>query len=154
MKNKGFTLVEPIEIMVSPDEKGTFVGEFVEPLTRGVYKLWAIAVDDRGAQSEPTSPKIVLIQTWWGARILSLLSVFIPLLALLFLLALLIMYTRILYKDLLYKDLLYKELLAGIFLLHHSFHVRVIFTYLIPLLFFAFICCRIKHTGCLEDAHY
>lgn len=87
-KTKG----EPIEIMVSPDEKGNFVGEFVEPFTRGVYKLWAIAVDYRGAQSEPTSPKIVLIQTWWGARILSLLSVFIPLLALLFLLALLIMY--------------------------------------------------------------
>lgn len=87
-KTKG----EPIEIMVSPDDKGNFIGEFAEPLTRGVYKLWAIAVDDRGAQSEPTSPKIVLIQTWWGARILSLLSVFIPLLALLFLLALLIMY--------------------------------------------------------------
>lgn len=87
-KTKG----EPIEIIVVPDDKGDFIGEFTEPFTRGVYKLWAIAVDYRGAQSEPTSPKIVLIQTWWGARIVSLLSVFVPLLALLFLLALLIMY--------------------------------------------------------------
>lgn len=56
----------------------------------GAYDLTAIAVDRRGAQSEPTAPKTVLINASWlrsiGGTIISFLAIAIPVLGLLFLL--------------------------------------------------------------------
>lgn len=82
---------EPITKSVNADDGGNFVAVISgKEIPKGVYKLTAIAVDKRGAQSEPTSPRTVLVKTSWLESIMSkatkILAFLIPLLALLFLL--------------------------------------------------------------------
>jgi hypothetical protein len=87
---------EVLEVITKPNAKGEFLGAFAGPVTRGVYKLSAISVDERGAQSNPTSAKTVLVKTSWlmsfGSKALSALSVLVPIFGLLLLIILLVLY--------------------------------------------------------------
>lgn len=81
---------------VKSDEKGDFVMIAEEKLKDGVYKLWAEVVDERGARSEKSEEIVVAVKRPALFRIGSLavefLSVVIPLVALIILLAITLLY--------------------------------------------------------------
>ncbi len=71
------------------DSSGEFVGEIeTDKIRDGIYRLTAIAIDNRGAESEPSEFESVFVGSSllisMGAFALKLLSVIIPLLALFF----------------------------------------------------------------------
>jgi hypothetical protein len=73
------------------DDNGNFsIAVNTQGLVSGAYDLTAVTVDKRGAQSEPTIAKTVLINASWlrtiGSGILSFLAIAIPAVALIFLL--------------------------------------------------------------------
>jgi len=80
---------EPKSHSVKSDKDGefTFVGE--NRLKDGIYKLWAEVVDERGARSEQSEKVIIAVERPVFIRIgswaVGFLSVFIPLVALIFL---------------------------------------------------------------------
>ena len=89
--------LENVEMYTSVDDSGHFIGAIdSNKFKSAVYKLTATTVDSRGAQSVPTSEKTVTVIASWfktqSGRLLNLLSIFIPILALLFLLLFIILY--------------------------------------------------------------
>ncbi len=84
------------EESVSADDKGAFTAVFDQKLASGAYKLVAVATDRRGAQSEPSTEKTVLVKTAWivsvGAKLMSTLAVVVPVVALLVALVLLVLF--------------------------------------------------------------
>lgn len=82
---------EPLHKDTKVDSDGNFSATLdVGDLTSGAYDLTAITIDKRGAQSEPTAPKTVLVNTGWLSAIFSglikFLAVAVPVLGLIFLL--------------------------------------------------------------------
>jgi hypothetical protein len=82
---------------VSVGEDGTFsLAVNTDKLSSGAYDLTAVAVDKRGARSEPTDAETVLINANWlqslGSSLLSFLAVAVPVIALLVLLWLAVMH--------------------------------------------------------------
>lgn len=81
---------------VKSDEGGNFVLIAEEKLKDGIYKIWAEVVDERGARSEKSEEIVIAVKRPALFRIGSLavefLSVFIPLIALIILLAILLLY--------------------------------------------------------------
>ena len=81
---------EPQSFIVKTDEQGKFVFVGDEKLRDGIYKLWVEVIDDRGARSEATEKFKVLVQPtklWQvGNTTINILSIVVPLFALVFLL--------------------------------------------------------------------
>jgi hypothetical protein len=88
--------VEPLVRTVKADGDGVFTTAVdTAKLQSGAYDLTAVAMDDRGARSERTAPKTVLINASWlqtvGSTLVSALAVAVPVVALLILLAIALM---------------------------------------------------------------
>lgn len=83
---------EPQVYSVTADENGIFTFIPDTALTQGVYRLSAIAIDQYGAQSERSDEISIVVQLPGymaiGSFVVSILSVFVPLLALLVVLVL------------------------------------------------------------------
>jgi len=81
-------MTEPQHYTVNSDDKGEFVFIPDGPLTMGVYTISALAIDQYGARSLPSDTvRIAVEQAGYialGSFLINILSVFIPLLALLF----------------------------------------------------------------------
>jgi uncharacterized protein YnzC (UPF0291/DUF896 family) len=77
--------------VTTADHNGNFTYIHEDKLRDGVYTMWAEAVDQRGARSNPTQKYTIVVQQphWWkiGTLTANILSVIIPLLALIFFLA-------------------------------------------------------------------
>ena len=88
---------EPQSYIVKADEIGKFTFVAEEKLRDGIYQVWAEVIDDRGARSEPTEKLKVLVQPTklWrvGTMTSNVLSIVIPLVALLFLLVFVVWYS-------------------------------------------------------------
>jgi hypothetical protein len=86
---------EPIEISVKSDREGSFSGIF-EEIPNGAYKLYAVAEDKRGAQSEHSPEKAVVVGlstiASWGSSLVRFLVVILPILALIVLVILLVLW--------------------------------------------------------------
>ena len=82
--------------IVKSDKDGRFTFIANEKLKDGVYKLWAEAVDGRGARSKPTEKVTIAVKQPTilkiGAGMVTILTVAIPLVALIILLLALIWY--------------------------------------------------------------
>ncbi|PWB38916.1 MAG: hypothetical protein C3F02_01500 [Parcubacteria group bacterium] len=82
---------------VSSDKEGKFTFIADQKLADGLYQLWAEVIDQRGAKSSPSEkltvmvqpPKIVRVGSW----VVSILSVIIPLIALVFLLVFMLIFS-------------------------------------------------------------
>lgn len=88
---------DPVTMTVVVGEDGLFVGAIESSkLKSGVYRLSAVSVDSRGAESVPTQEKTVLVNASWfralGASLTNILSVLVPILSLLFLLIFVVLY--------------------------------------------------------------
>ncbi|MBX4195612.1 hypothetical protein KW796_01490 [Candidatus Parcubacteria bacterium] len=88
--------ISPFTKDTKSDDSGDFsLSLDTKGMESGAYDLTAIAIDRRGAQSEPTAPKTVLINAGWlrsiGSTILTVLAIAVPVLALLFLLFIIFM---------------------------------------------------------------
>lgn len=81
-------------LAIKSDENGAFSFTAPERLAAGTYRLSARVLDDRGASSLPSEEIKINVQApgWWtaGVQIITLLSVLIPLVALVFALAFLL----------------------------------------------------------------
>lgn len=81
---------EPQTFTVKSDSQGNFTFIPEEKLKDGVYQLWIKVSDERGASSETTDQLTILVQqpNWWkfGVLMTNVLSVVIPLIALVILL--------------------------------------------------------------------
>lgn len=81
---------EPQSSTVSVDDTGNFIYIAGQRLSDGVYRLWAESIDERGAKSKSTDKYKVIVQAprilRIGSLAVSVLSVIIPLIALVFLL--------------------------------------------------------------------
>jgi hypothetical protein len=81
---------------VQSDEKGKFTAIFGSKLASGAYKMTAIAIDKRGAQSAPTAEKSVLVKVSWllslGSSLISTLALIVPILALVFVVVFIFVY--------------------------------------------------------------
>lgn len=79
------------------DEKGNFSFLDSEKLKEGIHFSWVEVEDDRGAKSGPSEKVSILIKqpTFWkiGSFMIAVLSIIIPLIALLIILTLLLLYT-------------------------------------------------------------
>lgn len=79
---------EPIEVVTKVDSSGEFSALFEDELARGTYHLWGITEDRRGARSEPSSEKIVVVKTGWirsiATSVMSTLAIVVPIVALIF----------------------------------------------------------------------
>lgn len=80
---------EPESFVFKADENGKFVFVAEEKLREGIYQMWAEVIDERGARSEPSEKLKIIVQPtklWrWGTLTANVLSIIIPLVALLFL---------------------------------------------------------------------
>lgn len=80
---------EPQSFVFKTDENGKFVFVAEEKLREGIYQMWAEVIDERGARSEPSEKFKIIVQPtklWrWGTLTANVLSIIIPLVALLFL---------------------------------------------------------------------
>jgi hypothetical protein len=78
------------------DENGLFVFSINDKFEGGSYKVWALAIDSRGAKSNPSEKLTILMEEPMylkiGSFVISLISVLIPILALIFLLIFLILW--------------------------------------------------------------
>ncbi|MEK7510377.1 MAG: cohesin domain-containing protein [Patescibacteria group bacterium] len=78
------------------DDKGRFILTPNEKLKEGIYKLWAEAVDERGAKSEPGEKITVVVERpallRIGSQAVELLAIVTPLVALIILLGALLWY--------------------------------------------------------------
>jgi len=78
----------PDEVVVKSDSTGDFSALFDKEFPRGTYRLWAVTEDKRGARSEPSVEKSVVISTGWlisiATSIMSTLAIAIPIAALAF----------------------------------------------------------------------
>lgn len=87
---------EPQNYIVKTDTSGRFAFVAEEKLKDGNYQLWAEVIDERGARSEASEKLKVLVQPTklWQIGIMTsnILSVTIPLIALLFLLVFMVWY--------------------------------------------------------------
>ncbi len=85
---------EPQSFIFKTDEAGKFVFVAEEKLREGIYQMWAEVIDERGARSEATEKFKILVQPtklWrWGTLTANVLSIIIPLVALLILFVLMI----------------------------------------------------------------
>lgn len=88
---------EPVETVVLSDETGMFTFIPAGRLSRGVYELSAVAVDEFGAQSEMSEVARIIVQPPGYVRIgstaVSVLSILVPLIALIALLGFTAWYT-------------------------------------------------------------
>ena len=86
----------PLEVIAKSDSAGDFSAFFDQDLVRGTYRLWAVAEDKRGARSEPSIEKSVLVKTGWlistATSIMSTLAIAIPIAALVFLFVFITLY--------------------------------------------------------------
>ena len=88
---------DEVTTTVDADSTGAFVGTIDgSKLVSGVYKLTAVAVDNRGAESLPSTPKTIFVNAGWfeslGATLSKFLSLTIPILALIFFLVFLALF--------------------------------------------------------------
>ena len=81
----------PISHIIQSGGDGKFSFSLAEKIAEGKYKLWAEVIDERGARSNPTDKLSTEIQkpAFWrmGLMAINVLSIIIPLIALVFLLA-------------------------------------------------------------------
>ncbi|HVY56000.1 MAG TPA: hypothetical protein VHC46_09620, partial [Thermodesulfobacteriota bacterium] len=79
---------DPFTQTVTSDNQGNWAVVFDSELPSGAYKLTAVAMDKRGAQSEPSPEKVVLVRTSWlislGYSVMSALAITVPIAALAF----------------------------------------------------------------------
>ncbi|MBT7553353.1 hypothetical protein HN670_02695 [bacterium] len=82
---------------VQSDEEGLFIFAAEEKIDEGKYKLWVEAIDSRGARTLPSDKLDIEIQrpAFWriGSMAINVLSIIIPLIALVFLLIFLAMFS-------------------------------------------------------------
>jgi len=82
--------------IIKSDKDGNFTFIADEKLKDGIYKLWAEAIDERGARSNPTEKVTIVIEQpailKIGTRAVTILTVIVPLVALIILLLALIWY--------------------------------------------------------------
>lgn len=87
---------EPKTYTVDTDENGRFVYISKERLGDGLYEIWAQSLDSRGARSYATEKIVFTVRDplviRLGSKAINVLSVFIPLVALLFALVLVVWY--------------------------------------------------------------
>ncbi len=87
---------EPQSQIVKSDNNGNFTFITEERLKDGIYKLWAEAVDERGARSKPTDKVTIVVEQpailKIGGRAVTILAIAVPILALIILLLALIWY--------------------------------------------------------------
>ncbi len=88
---------DEVSIIVNTDSAGGFSGSIDgSKLTSGVYKLTAVSIDSRGAESLHSTSKVVLVNAGWfesiGVGLTKFFSLAIPLLALIFFLIFLALY--------------------------------------------------------------
>lgn len=87
---------EPQSQIIKSDNNGNFTFIAKEKLRDGIYKLWAEAVDERGARSKPTDKVTIVVEQpailKIGSRAVTILAVVVPLVALIILLLALIWY--------------------------------------------------------------
>ncbi|CAN5131280.1 hypothetical protein BH11PAT3_BH11PAT3_3320 [soil metagenome] len=88
---------DPISQIVSVNEQGVFEETFdTHALESGAYTLTVISIDSRGAQSLPTDEKKFSVNTNWfnkfAKKIVGILSVLIPIIALLFFIVYIVLY--------------------------------------------------------------
>ncbi len=80
----------PRSYFVKSDDNGDFTYIHEEKLKDSVYSMWAEVIDQRGARSKATQNYTIVVDQpqWWkiGTLTADVLSVFIPLIALIFLL--------------------------------------------------------------------
>ncbi len=98
---------DPENYIVKSDENGKFTFVAEEKLRDGIYQLWAEVIDSRGARSQTTEKFKVLVQptALWrvGTMTANILSIIIPLIALVFLLAAVVWYSWMRFKSLRYR---------------------------------------------------
>jgi len=108
---------------VNADGNGAFTFIMEEKPADGIYSLWAIATDSRGAISNPSNKVIIAVQPGGflkiGSLVISYLSMIIPLIALLILLILLLLYGLKKVKE--YRAKIRKEATEAEEVLHESF---------------------------------
>ena len=82
--------------LVKSDKDGNFTFTADGKLKSGIYKLWAEAIDNRGAKSSPSETVTIVVEKTTfltiGSWTVSFLAVIIPIIALLILLLLIILY--------------------------------------------------------------
>ncbi len=114
---------EPKPFTITTNAEGVFTFITETELEKGVYTLWATAIDTRGAQSESSSEiKIGVRDPGYirvGSLALSILSLIVPLVGLVALLVFLFWYTR--HKIVLLRRKLNKEVLEAEVALHKAF---------------------------------
>jgi hypothetical protein len=74
---------------VKPDDKGNFTAVLDERVSNGIYRIWAEAIDERGARSLPSEEVIVAVKPAFqqiGSWAVSVLAIVVPLVALVILL--------------------------------------------------------------------
>jgi len=116
---------EAKEYRLKSDEGGIFSFISEEKLDDGVYRLWAEAIDDRGARSKSSESITIAVKQSGIIRIgtfaLNVLSVIVPLAGLLALLIFLFIYTR--HKYVLLRRRLRKEVREAEAALEDSFNM-------------------------------
>lgn len=114
---------ETKEFTVEADENGAFTFIMDEKPEDGVYSIWAVATDVRGAQSEPSKKITFAVQPSGllkvGSIAISYLSIIIPLLALIVLFILLLVYG--INRVRAFKGAVRKEVTEAEEVLHKSF---------------------------------
>ncbi|MFA6095286.1 MAG: hypothetical protein WC767_00355 [Candidatus Paceibacterota bacterium] len=87
---------EPIEVITKSDPGGSFSALFSADIPKGTYRLWAVTEDKRGAQSEPSAEKSIVVKGAWlisfGTSAMSVLAIAIPIFALVFVLVFVVLY--------------------------------------------------------------
>lgn len=77
-----------VSLEVKADTAGAFSVLYDKELPRGAYRLSAVAEDKRGARSEPSADKAVIVGTAWlasiGSTLVNILAVAVPVIALIF----------------------------------------------------------------------
>ena len=105
------------------DKNGEFTFIANEKLKDGIYKLWAEAVDGRGARSKPTEKETIVVKQIAilkiGARAVTILTIVIPLVALIILLIAVVWYG--LHKFYIFKSRIRKEAREAERTLHKEF---------------------------------
>jgi len=88
---------DPRSYIVNSDQDGNFTFVADEKLKDGIYKLWAEAVDERGARSNPTEKITVVVEQGLilriGSQAITVLAVIIPLIALIIFLIIVVWYS-------------------------------------------------------------
>jgi hypothetical protein len=88
---------DPIEVETKADPNGLFFALFEEGIPRGTYRLWAITQDSRGARSESSAEKSIVVKGSWlisfGTSVMSALAIAIPIAALVFTLIFVMIYS-------------------------------------------------------------